>query len=31
MYLREVPTVHVPSLDVRTWWELINCREWRLL
>jgi transposase len=26
LYLGEVPTVHVPSLDVRTWRELINCR-----
>lgn len=27
LYLDEVPTVHVPSLDVRTWRELINCRS----
>ena len=27
LYLGEVPTVHVPSLDVRTWRELINCRS----
>jgi len=26
LYLGEAPTVHVPSLDVRTWRELINCR-----
>jgi transposase len=26
LYLGEVPTVHVPSLDVRTWRELINCQ-----
>jgi transposase len=26
LYLGETPTVHVPSLDVRTWRELINCR-----
>jgi hypothetical protein len=27
LYLGEVPTVHVPSLDVRTWRELINCGQ----
>ena len=27
LYLGEVSTVHVPSLDVRTWRELINCRS----
>ena len=27
LYLGEVPTVHVPSLDVRTWREMINCRS----
>ena len=27
LYLGEVPTVHVPALDVRTWRELINCRS----
>jgi transposase len=27
LYLGEVPAVHVPSLDVRTWRELINCRS----
>jgi transposase len=27
LYLGEVPTVHVPSMDVRTWRELINCRS----
>src|SRR6266404_2410919 len=27
LYLGEVPTVHVPSLEVRTWRELINCRS----
>ena len=27
LYLGEVPTVHVPSLDVRSWRELINCRS----
>jgi transposase len=27
MYLGETPTVHVPSLEVRTWRELINCRS----
>ena len=26
-YLGEVLTVHVPSLDVRTWRELMNCRS----
>jgi transposase len=26
LYLGEVPTVHVPSVEVRTWRELINCR-----
>jgi transposase len=27
LYLGEVPTVHVPSLNVRTWRELITCRS----
>ena len=27
LYLGEAPTVHVPSVDVRTWRELINCRS----
>src|SRR5215467_5000886 len=27
LYLGETPTVHVPSLDVRNWRELINCRS----
>jgi transposase len=27
LYLGEVPTVHVPSLEVRTWRELINSRS----
>jgi len=27
LYLGETPTVHVPSLDVRTWRELIHCRS----
>src|SRR5690242_10334784 len=27
LYLGEAPTVHVPSIDVRTWRELINCRS----
>src|SRR5260370_28114203 len=27
LYLCETPTVHVPSLEVRTWRELINCRS----
>jgi len=27
LYLGEVPVVHVPSLEVRTWRELINCRS----
>ncbi len=27
LYLGETPTVHVPSLEVRTWRELINCRN----
>ncbi len=27
LYLGEVPTVHVPTLDVRAWRELINCRS----
>jgi len=27
LYLGETPTVHVPSLDVRAWRELINCRS----
>src|SRR5215831_4155695 len=26
-YLGEAPAVHVPSLEVRTWRELINCRS----
>jgi transposase len=26
LYLGETPTVHVPSLEVRTWREMINCR-----
>src|SRR5262245_36739991 len=26
LYLGEAPAVHVPSLEVRTWRELINCR-----
>ena len=26
LYLGETPTVHVPSSEVRTWRELINCR-----
>ena len=26
LYLGETPTVHVPSPEVRTWRELINCR-----
>ena len=26
LYLGETPTVHAPSLEVRTWRELINCR-----
>jgi transposase len=26
LYLGETPTVHVPSVEVRTWRELINCR-----
>jgi transposase len=26
LYLGEAPAVHVPSPDVRTWLELINCR-----
>jgi transposase len=26
LYLGEIPTVHVPSPEVRTWRELINCR-----
>lgn len=26
LYYGKMPTVHVPSLDVRTWCELINCR-----
>src|SRR5215472_1541257 len=26
LYLGETPTVHVPSLEVRAWRELINCR-----
>jgi transposase len=27
LYLGETPTVHVPSLEVRTWREQINCRS----
>jgi transposase len=27
LYLGEVPTVHVPSQDVRAWRELITCRR----
>ena len=27
LYLGETPIVHVPSLQVRTWRELINCRS----
>lgn len=27
LYLGELPTVHVPSSDVRAWRELINCRS----
>lgn len=27
LYLGETPTVHVPSREVRTWRELINCRS----
>src|SRR5262245_31630604 len=27
LYLGETPTVHVPSLEVRTWREMINCRS----
>jgi transposase len=27
LYLGELPTVHVPTIDVRTWRELINCRS----
>jgi transposase len=27
LYLGEAPAVHVPSRDVRTWRELINCRS----
>jgi transposase len=27
LYLRETPTVLVPSLEVRTWRALINCRS----
>ena len=27
LYLGEAPTVHVPSQDVRTWREFINCRS----
>src|ERR1700739_2232981 len=26
LYLGEAPAVHVPSLDVRTWRELVTCR-----
>jgi transposase len=27
LYLGETPTVYVPSLEVRTWRELVNCRS----
>jgi transposase len=27
LYLGETPTVHVPSVEVRTWRELVNCRS----
>src|SRR5262245_60256972 len=27
LYFGETPAVHVPSLEVRTWRELINCRS----
>src|SRR5215216_2896066 len=27
LYLGEAPAVHVPSLEVRTWRELINCHS----
>src|SRR5262245_18704097 len=27
LYLGETPTVHVPSLEVRAWREIINCRS----
>src|SRR6516225_7742122 len=27
LYLGEAPAVHVPSVEVRTWRELINCRS----
>lgn len=27
LYLGETPTVHVPTLEVRTWREMINCRS----
>lgn len=27
LFLREVPAVHVPSVDVRSWRELITCRR----
>jgi hypothetical protein len=27
LYSGETPTVHVPSVEVRTWRELINCRS----
>ena len=27
LYLGEMPTVHVPSVQVRSWRELINCRS----
>jgi len=27
LYIGEVPTVHVPTSEVRTWRELINCRS----
>ena len=27
LHLGEAPAAHVPSLDVRTWRELINCRS----
>ena len=26
LYLGETPTVHVPTPEVRTWRELVNCR-----
>jgi transposase len=27
LYMGETPTVHVPTLEVRTWREMINCRS----